>query len=426
MTMTFDRIEYFLLDPSGVERGKWAPGKSIDAVHREAITFPLSLTGLDIWGREVPETGLHIETGDRDGVCSVVPGSVAPMPWLDGNPAEAMLEMRQADGSPFYANSRNCVADAVAGLAELGLSATVAAELEFHLTDPKAERPAEPVERQDMYDLRALAAARPVLDEIRQSAEIQNVPADTVISEASADQFEVNLKHRNDALAAADDAVRLRRIIRGAAAKFGLEATFMAKPFADRPGNGLHLHVSLVDQEGRNLFGETPDGTQKLAHAAGGLLETMGDGMLVFANTWNGFRRFEPGSYAPNRLNWGEDNRSVAVRIPRSGPEARRFEHRIAGADANPYLVMALVLQGARRGVIQAIDPPPPSNGNAYEGEAPMLGRDMGAAIDRFSGSPFIREALGSELQAHLVAVKRQECAVFEGHISRFELDTYR
>ena len=148
--------------------------------------------------------------------------------------------------------------------------------------------------------------------------------------------------------------------------------------------------------------------------------------MLIFANSWNGFRRFEPGSYAPNRLNWGENNRSVAVRIPASGARARRFEHRISGADANPYLVLALILHGAAHGIEAQIAPPEQSTGNAYDGEAPVLDSRMASAIDRFAGSDWIGEALGTDLQALISAVKCQERAVFESHISGFETDTYR
>ena len=130
--------------------------------------------------------------------------------------------------------------------------------------------------------------------------------------------------------------------------------------------------------------------------------------------------------YAPNRLNWGDNNRSVAIRIPASGAKARRIEHRISGADANPYLVLALILHGAAHGIEQAIAPPVKSIGNAYDGDAPVLDGRMAPAIDRFAASQWIRAALGADLQALISAVKRQECAAFESHISEFELDTYQ
>ncbi|MEM1045920.1 MAG: glutamine synthetase family protein [Pseudomonadota bacterium] len=424
--MTAPRTEFFLLDPGGVERGKWAPGKPADAVAASRVAFPLSMTGLDVWGREVVATGLHIESGDLDGACAVVPGSVRPMPWVGDDVVDAMLEMRLADGTPFYGDSRNALRSAMLRLEGLGVGATIAMELEFYLFDPAAADPTGPVERQAMYDLKALSGRQEFFDAVRRAAEAQDVPADTIISEAAQDQYEVNLVHRADAMAAADDAVRLRRIVRGAAARHGLEATFMAKPYADRPGNGLHVHVSLVTGEGRNLFGETDDGADRLQHAVGGLIETMQDGMLVFANTRNGFRRFAPASYAPNRLNWGENNRSVAIRIPASGPQARRFEHRIAGADANPYLVLALILQGAAHGMEHGIAPPAPCSGNAYEGDAPFLESAMRPAIDCFLASEWIRSVMGPDLQAHIAAVKRQECAAFDEHICGFESDTYR
>lgn len=424
--MSTARTEYFIVDPNGVERGKWAPGKSPEVLEKTGVAFPLSLTGLDVWGREVAETGLHIESGDLDGACSVVPGSVLPMPWVDGSVMQAMLEMRTTDGQPFYGDTRNALKQAIKRLSELGVTATTAIELEFYLFGGETARTENDVERQSMYDLKAMNALRPVFDEIRRCADLQNIPADTIISEASEGQFEVNLVHRDDPLAAADDAICLKRIITGAAAKHGLQATFMAKPFAGRPGNGLHVHASFVTGDGDNYFGETEHGAQMLEHAVGGLLDTMQDGMLVFANTWNGFRRFEPGSYAPNRLSWGDNNRSVAVRIPASNAKARRFEHRISGADANPYLVLALILHGAAHGLEKAIAPPARSLGNAYDGDASVLDNVMESAIERFAASRWIRDALGPDLQALISAVKRQECAVFRAHISDFERQTYR
>lgn len=424
--MSISRTEYFIIDPNGVERGKWAPGKAPQDLEKSRLAFPLSLTGLDVWGREVAQTGLHIESGDLDGACTVVPGSVRPMPWVDGNVHQAMLDMRTPDGAPFYGDTRNSLKAAMERLAGLGVTATVAVELEFYLTGKEGATLEPSVEQQNMYDLKAMNALRPVFDEIRRCCDLQHIPADTFISEASEGQFEVNLVHRENVLQAADDAICLKRIVTGAAAKHGYQATFMAKPFVGRPGNGLHVHASFVTEEGRNYFGETDHGAQNLEYAVGGLLETMQDGMLVFANTWNGFRRFEPGSYAPNRLNWGDNNRSVAVRIPASDAKARRFEHRISGADANPYLVLALILHGAAHGIEKTIAPPAKSQGNAYDGNAPVLDNRMASVIDRFSRSKWIQGALGSELQTLISAVKRQECAVFEGHISDFERQTFR
>jgi len=424
--MSTARTEYFIVDPNGVERGKWAPGKSPEVLEKTGIAFPLSLTGLDVWGREVAETGLHIESGDLDGACTVIPGSVLPMPWVDGSVMQAMLEMRTTDGQPFFGDTRNALKRAVERLSRLGVTATTAIELEFYLFGGETDQSESGVERQSMYDLKAMNAFRPVFDEIRRCADLQNIPADTIISEASQGQFEVNLVHRDDPLTSADDAICLKRIITGAAAKHGLQATFMAKPFAGRPGNGLHVHASLVTESGDNCFGETEDGARKLEHAVGGLLDTMQDGMLVFANTWNGFRRFEPGSYAPNRLNWGDNNRSVAVRIPASNAKARRFEHRISGADANPYLVLALILHGAAHGLENAIAPPAKSLGNAYDGDARILDNRMATSIERFAASSWIRDALGAELQSLISAIKRQECAAFEAHISDFERETFQ
>ncbi|MBP0649680.1 glutamine synthetase, partial [Mycobacterium tuberculosis] len=163
--------------------------------------------------------------------------------------------------------------------------------------------------------------------------------------------FEVNLKHVTDALAAADDAVMLKRLIVETARKHGLKASFMPKPFLDVAGNGFHLHVSLVDEADLNVFAAPEGGETLLGQAIAGLLATMAEATLVFVPSWNGYRRLMPGSYAPTNASWGYNNRSVGVRVPAGPAAARRLEHRIAGADANPYLVTAFVLAGMLEGI---------------------------------------------------------------------------
>jgi glutamine synthetase len=130
---------------------------------------------------------------------------------------------------------------------------------------------------------------------IRDAADAQDLPIDTIIKEAAPGQFEVNLKHRSDPLRAADDVIMLRRIVIGCARAHGLTATFMAKPFLEYAGNGMHVHASMLDADGHNIFAG-PEGRAKLESAVAGLLKTMPESLLLFINTWNGFRRITPGS----------------------------------------------------------------------------------------------------------------------------------
>jgi len=225
----------------------------------------------------------------------------------------------------------------------------------------------------------------PFVDELYGAARIMGLPAETLISEYAPGQLEVVLRHRPDALQAADEAIQWKRLVRGIASKHGLLATFMAKPYVNRAGSGFHIHASLADDKGRNLFAaENPEGTPLLRQAIAGLLATIGEGMGVFAPNANSYRRFQATSYAPIARTWGVNNRSVALRIPTGGPETRHLEHRVAGADANPYLAIAAVLAGMHKGIVEKLDPGPAIAGNGYAQAAADLPNDWARGVASF------------------------------------------
>lgn len=431
-------VEVLLPDTSGVLRGKWIPGPAMGKIWSDGVAIPLSIFGLDVWGCEVEATEIHLETGDKDGLCWPVPGTLKPVPWSPRPTAQVLITMFEPDGSargrPWLLDPRQQLAAIVDRFAARGLFPCVAFELEFYLlkgdappgTMPEPVFPITGQARQNMYSMSDLDAFAGVLHDMRSACSLQGLPADTVISEAAPGQFEVNLYHRVDALAAADDAILLRRLIDGVARRHGLRATFMAKPLVDFAGNGMHVHVSLMDQAGENLFAR-PDGEgdRALRHAAAGLLSTMADATLFFVPSFNGYRRLVPGSYAPTSITWGYDNRSVAVRVPNGPPKARRLEHRIAGAEAHPHLVLAAILAGMLEGLEAGIEPPAPLVGNGYENEAPSLSPSMAEAVARFSSSPFIAKAFGEEYRRVYGVMKAEELAAFSRVILPLEYDTY-
>jgi glutamine synthetase len=428
-----EAVEFLLVDPNGVMRGKWAPGDSLKKAFQEGVNFPMSLHGLDVWGREVAETGLHIESGDKDGYCRATRGSLSIVPWAKRKTAQVLLQTFTPEGEPFMADPRQVLKKKVAEINAKGFFPVVAFELEFYLLDPDTDwddgMPA-PVgatagpDRLRMYGLDDLAEHADLFDMIRDTADAQDLPIDTIIKEAAPGQFEVNLKHRSNPLRAADDVIMLRRIVIGCARAHGLTATFMAKPFLEYAGNGMHVHASMLDAAGRNIFAGD-DGRRKLEAAVAGLLKTMPESLLLFINTWNGFRRITPGSYAPTRAVWAENNRSVALRIPVSTEENRRVEHRIAGADANPYLVMAALLQGMVEGIEEDLVPLPPVEGNAYDEEGFYLPDDMDEALQLTAKSGFIDRALGPLLAKVFRDLKRAEILAFWGEITPLERTTY-
>ena len=258
-------------------------------------------------------------------------------------------------------------------------------ELEFYLIE-RERAPGSPPRvatspvtgrRQDsiqVYGMDELDDFDPVLRDIAQAASVQGIPVDTALSEFAPGQFEVNLRHGPDPLLAADHAMLLKRLIKGVAARHGIEATFMAKPFATYSGNGMHVHVSLLDTDGHNLFAAAEKhGSETLRHAIGGLACTMGEAMAFFTPNANSYRRIQPGHYGPTSPSWGYDNRTVALRIPVADASTIRIEHRVAGADANPYLTLAAILAGIHHGITQEVDPGPPDRGNAYVNREPSL-----------------------------------------------------
>jgi glutamine synthetase len=247
------------------------------------------------------------------------------------------------------------------------------------------------------------------------------------MSEYAPGQFEITLQHRDDALRAVDEAVMFKRAVRGAAQKHGLVACFMAKPFTARAGSGLHVHVSLDDPRGVNLFAsDDPAGTPALRHAIGGMRETMAESMAVFAPNANSYRRFVSQSYAPVAPIWGINNRSVSLRVPAGPAASRHVEHRIAGADANLYLAVAAVLAGAGRGLAQKSDPGPPVAGNGYEQAIeqalPCTWRD---ALDAARRSKFLEAALGAEFLKIFLAIKEQEYSCFNAEVSELDYAWY-
>lgn len=439
-----ESVQLFITDPSGVARGKTASVQEIERLYTNGRPVAGSILGLDITGADVDGTGLVWDTGDADLVCRPVPGTLARAPWLARPTAQVMLSMYELDGRPAPADPRHALIRAIDRLRAKGFNPVVAVELEFYVLDEASGEPAGSLGRREgrieSYSLSRLEELAPIFDEVYAAARAQGIPVETLMSEYAPGQFELTLAHRDDALRAVDEAILLKRLLRGVAAKHGKLLTFMAKPFADLAGSGMHIHVSLAntfnasvstaegaDPKVTNLFAsDDPAGTLLLRHAIGGLKATMAESLLVFAPNGNSYRRFRSQSYAPIAASWGINNRSVSLRIPTGPASSRHLEHRIAGADANPYLVVATVLAGIEQGIEQRLDPGSPISGNGYAAaEAAGARRELPAtwqeAIDRAAASDFLKKALGADFLKIFLAIKRQECDRFSAEVT--ELD---
>jgi glutamine synthetase len=430
-----DAVQIFITDASGVMRGKSVRRSELEAIFRDGRRVAGSILGLDITGEDVDATGLVWDTGDADMICKPVPGTLLPAPWLSPPTAQLMLTMYQTDGRPAPADPRHALVRVVEAIGRRGYRPVVACEIEFYLLKEGVGGTLEPAGRRrpgerariESYSLQRLDDLAPLFADVHAAARAQGLPAETLMSEYAPGQFEITLHHRDDAVRAVDEAILFKRLLRGVARRHGLVATFMAKPFAERAGSGLHVHVSLADPQGRNAFAaEDPAGTPPLRHAIGGLAALAPECFLVFAPNANSYRRYRSQTYAPVAPTWGINNRSVSLRVPSGPPSSRHIEHRIAGADANLYLAVAAVLAGAAHGIDRAIDPGPPVEGNGYAvARARTFPATWHEAIERAAASEFLHDALGGDFMKIFLAIKRQECERFMAEVTPLDYAWY-
>lgn len=421
-------IESFHLiwtDLVGIQRGKILRRDELVPGWRDGRFLPISALVLDATGQDVPETGLVFDEGDRDMLLWPAPGSMVTIPWAGTPSAQYIASVHDLDGKPHYADPRNALAAIVERYKELEMTPVGAVEVEFFLMDreaafagtpraPKALTNGARPQHYQAYHLQDLDDFAPFFQDLYAFADIQGLPAKTLISEYAPGQMEIVLRHRNDVIKACDEGIMLKRLIKAAADKHGLVATFMAKPYSEWTGSGMHIHISLADETGKNLFAaKEPTENALLLNALGGLKAAMAESMLIFAPNANSYRRFRRNSYAPVSASWGVNNRTVSLRIPAGAPETCHIEHRPAGADANPYLVMAAILAGMHYGITEKLDPGAPVTGNGYEKRAKYIPGNWFDAIDAFWRASILKEYFGKEFVDTFCTLKEVEADRF-------------
>ncbi|CAA0107360.1 Gamma-glutamylputrescine synthetase PuuA [Halioglobus japonicus] len=426
-------IEALLPDCNGVMRGKWVPRHKLSTIFDGELKLPKTALSLDIWGRDVEQ--LVFASGDADGICRPVEGSLLPTPWsADGSHGQVMLSMFDADGTPYAGDPRQVLKQVLTRYSSAGWRPVVAAELEFSLVEWDESVPLHtcpsPVGGSPVggntYGLDVLNHHQAMLEDLRLACEVQDLPFDGVAKESAPSQYEINMQHVDNPVLAAKQILMMKRLIKGVAAKHNLIASFMPKPFETESGNGMHVHCSLLDESGVNVFDDgTEKGSPLLLNAIGGCLANMADSVAILSPSYNGYRRFQAGHHAPTYPSWGYENRTVAVRVPAGSHTARRLEHRVAGADANPYLLFAVLLSAMLDGIEQNLSPGDPTAGDGYAQETDKLPVYMPDAVKLFSESDFIRHSLGSELQRIYTLTKQQEVEEFRRRITLLEYQSY-
>ena len=351
-------VECLFPDVSGYPRGKLMPAAAFaaGAELRIAQAIPMQCVTGDYSYDPI--------FPDQDPDVLLVPdyASVRPVPWASVPRALAIHDCFELDGSPCRFAPRTILKDVLARYEKRGLRAVVAPEIEFYLTAPN-----------------------------------------------------------DDPLVVADQAFLFKYAAKEIALKHGMNAVFMAKPISGQPGSSMHLHQSVVDAGGRNVFSDDGGGESVVFRQfIAGLQANLPSLMLLFAPFVNSYRRFVKGSQAPVNFHWGYDNRTAGLRIPKSGPAARRVENRVAGADANPYLVIAATLAAGLDGIERELPSTPPLETSAYE-EPHALARTFNAAHADFLAGDVAVRLFGQRFVTAYAAVKEVEFESWLAEIGAWE-----
>jgi glutamine synthetase len=427
-------IDAFMFDVNGLARGKRVPVSELRQVYAAGVQFSACAALLDTRGLGHGAAGLGTQDGDPDGNGWPIQDTLRRVPWALRPTGQVQLELRDvANNDPLWWDPRAILADVVSRCRADGIHPTVACELEFYLIDPHRDPHAPLAPAASPLTGRTPRAAANLsltaLDEyavflaaLQEAALAQNIPASSAVAEYGVGQFEINLQHLPDPVKAADHAALLRRLVKGVAQVQGMEATFMPKPFVDQPGNGFHIHVSIADAAGTNRFG-APGGDELLRNAIAGMQAFTLDSLAIFAPHFNAHRRYQS-VFVPRTLDWGYNNRSVAFRIPVANAAAKRIEHRVAGADASPHLVMAAVLAAIHHGITRKLTATEPVT-SRVQGLLPPFAAGLLHSLDRLEQSASLSSYIPERYLRAYAELKRSEYAALMERVLPCELDFY-
>ena len=355
--------------------------------------------------------------------------------WLDRSAIVLCDVLGEESDAPVEVSPRRILRRQLERLAERDLHAFMGSELEFFLFGETYRSAREKGYQQlrtsqdyvEDYHVLSGTFAEPVIGAIRRGVDASGIPVEFSKGEWGPGQHEINLRY-GPALEMADRHVVYKQAAKEIAAREGAALTFMAKWHEDHAGNSLHVHLSLRDGAGRAVFpGSEPlEGTElraspRFRHALGGILAHASELALLFAPNPNSYKRYQEGTFAPTRVAWSVDNRTVGVRVVGHG-DALRIECRIPGADANPYLAYAGLVGAVIDGIDRALEPGPAFRGDAYAATAlPEVPRSLAAALEAFEGSEFVKTLLGAEVATHLAHFSRTELREAERLVSDVE-----
>lgn len=407
-------------DLNGLMRGKRIPADQWPRICGSGNALAMSLFTMDmtcdVW--ETPVVGFA--NGFPD--CHIFPmHPPVAVPWEPGV-AMCFASAEGMDHGPLTVDPRQALLRQVERANAMGINLQVGTELEFYLLDPDTGRPRD--KGNDCYGLARAAELEPVLGPMRRELAEMGIPIEQSNPEYAAGQVEVNIRY-DSAMIAADRVVMFRSLVKQLAARHGLNATFMAKPFIDESGNGFHLHYSLWS-EGKNIFADAGKLNDLGRHFLGGMQQRMAEASICGAATVNAYRRRQPLSFCPVNASWGLDNRTVALRVIEGSDSAVRIEKRDAGADCNPYLLMAADIAAGLDGIEGKTEPTAITTGNAYEDDnAPPIPLDLADAISLARNSGWLRDVLGADQHEIWLQQAERELAFFNQQVTPFETARY-
>ena len=417
-------VEAFVPDMAGSARGKVVPADKfgIGQMKMPEGVFAQTITG------DYVEDEQNVE--DRDMLVMPDPTTLRPVPWTSDPAASVFLDCYRGDGTPVETSPRGVLRSVLGKYETQGWVPIVSPEVEFYLlnahSDPNAE--AEPPEgrlgwtagARQPFSIDTMNDFEPFINDLYSYCEVQGIRIDSLSQEMGPAQFEINFLHGN-AIELADQVFLFKRTVREVAIEHEMHATFLAKPMAEEAGSALHVHQSIVDKDGNNIFSNKDGEASDLFYGyLGGLQNYMPEALLMFAPYVNSYRRFLSPFASPVNLAWAIDNRTVGLRVPDSGPENRRIENRLAGSDVNPYLVLAATLACGYLGMIEGRKPTAATEGSAYSDKF-TLHRHVYASLQALQGSEAMRSILGDDFVDLYCAVKENEYREFQAIITPWE-----
>lgn len=406
-------------DMGGAARGKnMTPALFLSSLEKNSLRIPEATYTISVHGEMIYTD--HVMRTERDLVLAPDLSTLHFAPWNTDATAAVICDALTDQGAPFDLAPRQVLRNVIELFHQRGWTPIVGPEIEFYLIarfsdvvhEPSAPDGSSGLREfgQHVYSLDAIDEFDKLFEELYQFCDVQNIQLDTLIHEDGPCQFEVNI-HHGEAMNVADQLFLFKRLARHVAKRHGIFVTFMAKPYADHSGSSIHLHHSVVDRKtGKNIFADANgEDTDKFRHYIGGLQAHLPASMPLLAPYTNSYNRFEAFMSAPTNTHWGRENRTVGLRVPASGAEARRVENRISGADVNPYLAIAASLVCGYIGMVENIEPRAEYVGEGYKDRERPLPATLTESVESFSNSEALKTYLGEGFVDTFAAIKRAE-----------------